>query len=202
VSMLNQILQPRFSSMLSRYFAIRGAGSPAPTLAPEIAPSFDVNQMDDPPQFYTRGEKIAGGAGSVVAVAAQHAYIQVINPVGSGQLVILDAVMASSAASAAAAIFSSGSFAPTNNLGASMRDSRWVNLPVATVSGGTQVAPLITAGHVYRYVSNADPKYESQQIVLPPGTAFVVASLVVNNALTVGFTWRERTLPNEEIATG
>jgi len=205
----NQILQPRFSSLLTRYFAIRGAGSPAPTLAPEIAPSFDVNQMDDPAIYYTRGEKLASYSTTTLAAAVgNYTRLLLRNPAGSGTMVIVEQLLANATVSVFG-LLTATTVDDANAQVGYLRDYRWVQSagvvsPSAIVSWGnaSAAAPAGGNGRVFLAPANSASWWE-WPIVIPPGGALYLYVSAVNTAMVNGgFRWRERPLPAEETANG
>lgn len=205
----NQILQPRFSSLLTRYFAIRGAGSPAPTLAPEIAPVFNVNQQDDTAAFYTRNERLAHyGAGTLAAQALNYTRALLRNPAGSGILLIVERVLLNTGVTGYG-ILTATTVDDANAQVGYLRDYRWVQSagvvsPSAILSWGnaSPVAPNGGNGRVYTSAANQS-QWQECNVIIPPGGAFYLYAGTVNTAInTVGFDWRERALPNEEVGNG
>lgn len=201
--MFNAIGQPRFNSPLIRFFGMKIGGAAAPTLAPEIAPSFDVNQQDDPALFFLRGERLLSGYRSPAAVAAQYTRVRLRNPVGSGVLCIVDAIQAISGASV---VYGSENSLVDETTPSKLNslDGRW------SISGGTLPTCIFSDGanaatgspNVFGVIGANELAIRPVRAVLPPGSGFLAFVSVVNTSMTFTIWARERLISAEELATG
>jgi len=201
--MFNQIGQPRFNSPLIRFFGMKIRGAAAPTLAPEIAPSFDINQQDDPTLPFLRGERLLGGYRGPAAVAAQYGRVRLRNPVNSGVLVIVDAVYA--ICSQPVVYGQEGSLSDESSLSKlNSLDGRWAanggGLASSIFSDGTNAAT--GTPNVFGIINSLDASVRRVGAVIQPGNGFLAYCSVVNVALSFGVYARERPVTAEELATG
>jgi hypothetical protein len=207
--MFNQIGQPRWNSPLVRMFGMKIGGAAAPTLAPEVAPSIDVNQMDDAAMYFVRGEKLCGAMVTTIAAAASNYSRFVIrNPADSGVLLITETIGVIGTVKCYAIMTATTVDDATAVLGF-VRDRRWVNAGLtntsAILSAGNASAVEPNAGNGKLWFSQSVPngEYQPLNIVIPPGSALYVYCSSVNTAITnVGILWRERAVAAEELATG
>lgn len=203
VPQFNQIGQPRWNSPLIRFFGMKVGSAAAPTLAPEIAPSFDVNQRDDASLAFLRGEKLASYGQTISAAPGFYSTAALRNPDGSGVLLEVERILANSTNVVTVSIsdvddlVSSGYCTPL--------DSRW----------GRPATVQTSARYTYR--NNSAGALSGQRILiipagqvglievpvlLVPDTALVIETSSVNQNLTFGFVFRERAIPAEELSTG
>lgn len=200
--MFNQILQPRWSAQLIRRFAMKVQGSPAPTLAPEIAPSIDVNDPDIA-SWFLRQEKPLAFATRITAAAGFYSTFQMRNPTGSGVLVAVDYVLGFTSG---AAVWT-GVIATTTDLtnaGAmAVMDTRWAGTLSPTpvrYSWRNNSAGAIVGTNRPGMIVGFD--YQPIRAVISPGFAFVIESAAVNQQVDVGIMAREIPLPPEEEQNG
>jgi len=200
--LFNAIGQPRWNSPLIRFFGMKIGSAAAPSLAPEIAPSFDVNQQDDPQLAFLRGEKIAGYGRSLAAAAGFYSSAALRNPANSGILVIVDTIMAYSATSAATV-----SISQLNDLTSSgpctPRDTRWGNNVTTTAryTYRNDSAGPVAGARIAEIPAGTFGMHE-MPVVLSPGFALVLETSSVNAALAWAFRFSERSIPAEELQTG
>lgn len=206
--LFNQILSPRWNSPLIRMFGLRIQGAAAPTLAPEIAPSFDVNQMDDPSTFFLRGEKLCSLAYFISAAVGFVGVVQVRNPANSGVLLVIDrAILHNTAGDVLWGIRQTTTDLTTLASNSNVRDPRYYNPVAGTLrcsainSVDNTFSPIFSLFVVGRN-KNANSDERTVGIVLPPGWAFVAYTDGTNGALSGTIYWRERPFLPEELATG
>ncbi len=197
---LNAITNGRLIRGLVRTFGMKISGSPAPTLAPEISPGYDVNNWADPTQPFLALTRLQSIWLNVAPSAGNFAVFQLRNPVNSGSLVVVEqlTVLAS---------IQAGLILTTANLGSvvstALNDFRWFR-PGLTQQGAAiasveqNVAPLGPTAYVlYGNVNAAKCRF-----VIPPGAALYVQgqSLAVANGCV--FVWREIPTGAEELSNG
>lgn len=131
------------------------------------------------------------------AIAAQYSYVQLMNPAGSGKIVVLEGFSASSNALSgiAAGIYSTPLTTSTINAisklaggAAGVAQRRTQNNAVAwVVSANQSVAAQVNTGSVL-IINLREP------VVLPPGNGFVVMNTTLGNDLTCTFEHFEEVL--------
>lgn len=211
--LFNAIGNPRWNSPLIRLFGMKIGSGAAPSLAPEIAPSIDVNQMDDPQTFFLRNDRLCGGLAITPALAGNYAYVGVQNPSTSG--VIITITQARIRTSTAGEVFGNvGISVPGTVIGNGTRyyhDTRWQQLtggstPSAYAFTQQAVGSLTAAGSsIYAQLAVGEwiDVVEPQGIVLHPGGRLMLNhGTVATGTLQGSFMWRERAIPAEELQTG
>lgn len=198
----NKILNPRLVAPLVRLFAMKIGGSPAPTLAPEVAPSLDVNQQDDATLFFIRNERLMGTVLVVAASVGNIGKAQIRNPTNSGVLLVVKSVYVISATSV--------------NLGVGVlltdeanvripqpRDGRWYSVGgsrgTAVVSDGATAAPT---SFLSSFVNSNNVDKQVCEFVVAPGQAFTATGNTANVGITIGLEWVERPVGAEELSIG
>jgi len=197
----NKILNPRLVGWMVRVFAMKIGGSPAPTLAPEVAPSIDVNQQDDPTLYFLRGERIMASTVFFAASVGNVNRFQIRNPATSGVLIVVTAVGNTHSTNwlhgtgVQVGDLAGGSAIPQP------RDGRWI------ASGGSRGAALCTwdqtaapTAPLQYIVQNV--QQERCEIVVPPGSAWQGLANAANLAGYVAVEYRERPVAAEELSTG
>lgn len=210
----NAIGNGRFSAFLTRTFWIKSGDAAAPTLADEVQPGIDINQMDDLAAPFLRGERWSAGYATTGAPGAgNYAKIALRNPPGSGMLVILDRTsIFTSTAGEVFGVISDLLGAGTTGAARQITDTRWwpisATLPVANAQQvNDAIAPPGTANPPYYHQIAAafqNTRLErAVRVVLRPGMQFVWShSVVATPSLVCDFDWRERPINAEELATG
>jgi hypothetical protein len=90
VARFNEILRARTNEALSRFFGMENRG-PAPTLAPEVLPTYDVINAQAE-NLWIRNELRGGLSHLQGAVPAQRTVMQLWNLAGSNKLAVLERV--------------------------------------------------------------------------------------------------------------
>lgn len=204
--LFNQIGQPRFNSPLVRFFGMKIGGAAAPALAPEIAPSFDVNQMDDPQQYFLRGEKLCSYANSMAAAVGFYGTALLRNPAGSGIVVVMRRVLAWSATQNVLISWASPGTSDLTTAGyCTPLDNRWgavgtVRSAARYTNRNDSAGPL--SGSRLSVVPANCPDWLPCVAIVTPGNSLCLETQQVNNALAFGFEFFERQIPAEELETG
>lgn len=197
----NLITNPRRAGWLVRAFAMKVAGSPAPTLAPEVAPSIDVNQMDDPTLHFLRGARMQACHNFFTASVGNVNRMQIRNPSNSGVLLLVTQVTNSSTN-----VMSHGSGVQAGDLAGGAlqpqpRDSRWFSVGgtrgTALASWDQTAAPAVPL----QYVTLAAAVHEVEMVV-PPGSAWQCMCQAANVAGNLVVTYLEVPVQAEELSTG
>lgn len=214
---MNQILNPRFSSMLTRVFAIKSAGSPMPTMAPELAPGYEVNNLDDLTQPFLRGERLAQGCVSAGAPGAgNYTRSWLSNPINSNTLLIvrLFDYWTQTVGAVGVQIFSAVTNpTPTGSGTLSSTDTRWHQAAVSTSIapvGKLQYSQTAVAPNLVDAIANINiglsmptPITVPLDVVLKPGSYLQLTHTTITTpTLVTNFWWREKPLQAEESATG
>ncbi len=198
--LFNRILNPRLTSALVRVFGMKTGENPAPTLAPEISPGYDINNWDDPTLPFIQGTRLQQSFASATPPAGEFNEWRLRNPVNSGVLLVLEEISCNTV------IQWGMSFETTDWAGlpgSGLRDFRWLR------QGGTQQgagifsrrnALTVTSwptGRILNQVEGMRLTY-----VIPPGCAWNANQ--VNAAIfgSLQVTWREVKVAPEELATG
>lgn len=202
MQVFNAIGQPRWNSPLVRFFGMKIGGAAAPSLAPEIAPSFDVNQQDDAQLAFLRGEKRASYGAQINAAPGFYTTAALRNPTGSGVLVIVRRIVGYSTGGWVNVSLSQISDL-TNAGSCTAMDTRWGanNLTSARYTFRNDSAGPLSGARIAQ-LRNGIETYQDMPVVLSPGFALILETSVVNLDLTFAFEFIERTIPAEELATG
>lgn len=198
----NKILNPRLVAWLVRVFAMKIGGSPAPTLAPEVAPSIDVNQQDDPTLRFIRGERLMSATFNLAPSVGNINKLQVRNPANSGVVVVITSISVASSGG----VFDGVGVSTTDLVTfvtPQPRDSRWFAV------GGTRGASLVswsqtaapTSPQQYITVPNSTGLM-TREIVVPPGSAYQAQQDTANLQLLYSVQYLERPIAAEELSTG
>ena len=192
----------RWEYMIRRLFNIKGAGSVAPVIAPEVMPVAIV-QASDPETYGERLEHLCACWDGYTAAAGQFPHIFIVNPVDSGILAVVEAVSAFStnAGPAQFRMFRySGVLTIATVQVTEHRDFRYPANP----GGATPYVSGIRFGHAdfaasqgvgfeRRVAPAVDTQVDfgSPPIILPPGQTLGVVLTTVQTALNVNYAWRE-----------
>lgn len=153
-----------------------------------------------PEWAYLRHERIAAAQATAGAVAGESGVVSLLNPVGSGNLVVVESVMCMAQSSA----FHHLSFPidSTAVIGAAQTginnvDNRWgaLNRPASLIYAGTSAAPPGGAALLVDVLSLANDTQEmvrDRGFVLIPGTVLVAWCETVNLGVKYSFRFRER----------
>lgn len=205
--MMNQILNPRWNSPLIRMFGLRIAGAAAPTLAPEIAPVKDVNQMTDGVEHFFRGEKICTYQDFVAAAVGNISTFQIRNPANSGILLVITSLAINCVGSVVYGCAQRTIDLTTLGSQSSVRDARWYN-PASGLMRFSSITSRdntfaawgshFTLGRVFPNTVQT----RQVDIVLPPGWVFLAYTGATNQDLAWSVDFRERPFQPEELTTG
>lgn len=204
MAFFNAIGQPRFNSPLIRFFGMKIMGAAAPSLAPEIAPSFDVNQQDDPTLYFLRGENLFQVAVQVAAAVGNYSQVNIRNPTGSGVLCVIERLMVN----CGAATYGLGKIAAdpgdyASVPGAIPADTRRAgvsqNSPIRVTQQNTVAVGFSTPWTLAQLNQNVPVE---TRLILSPGFALLLQSASVNTLMTVEVAYKFRAIPAEELSTG
>lgn len=207
MAVYNEINVARYNRMLQKLMGMKG-GPPARQLSSEIVPSLNLflgceaRYLESWQRYAVAATAIAGGAGNRSAVMIR-------NPPGSNVIAVLEkiAVIGGAAADSPALnyVFTSAgnlpaaTFAIVANTGL---DNRFTPSPNSVVSLSSNAGGVlgVTVMQVATAISaNADFLISDvHELPLAPGSAFIVYSNILNNAVEATFLWRERMLEDSE----
>jgi hypothetical protein len=179
-------------------------GPPAPQLASEIAPTFDIENPGVESRFllgwnrYGFGLQSAGAAGNPTIFSLR-------NPAGSNVLAVVESLIVSvNTLDTIAATYGKTNvdLTPAANPGAldgraGTLTSSLVMSTSNAVAGGLLARFFLVTGAVNIGVQLI--QQEHQEIPITPGFALRVETVLANNQLTVGLIWRERLIEESEL---
>jgi len=158
-----------------------------------------------PEWAFLRRERLCAIVRTEGAVAGEFSGAGIVNPAGSGAIVVLEGASADAAGvlifqMQTLAEFQAATLATVTK--GNVRDRRWVDLAATTIAnvvgGSDAAAGLGLTIEQRRSSGNMTLSFESLPIVLPPGFGVVLMCLTVLTAATFNFSWRERNaLPGE-----
>jgi len=194
----NEYTRARFNDGIRALLGM-DAQTPAPSVAPEVSPSLDINEQDDPTLFYLRAERLMAWRQAQAAGAGAYAAWHLFNPANSGMLVVVEKLHLHSL-TAGNAYFSLtlGSAAGTPGT-SQVRDARWPNqrgMAVMSVSSDAvnpsgylnlfEVEVITFANSVIDLLA---------PVVIPPGFQLQVGhGTITTGDITVNASGRERSL--------
>lgn len=194
----------RYGNFLRRYLGIAGD---APSVARELVPDINaVMEVTALPEYgFLQGEKRAVGLINASAAVGALSCAQILNPSNSGVLVVVEYINAFRTAVSGILLLGNGVFA--GGAGSSSKtqsDTRWqtaspsLNLNFGTVTVATPVFNLTPVIQ--------DPSatvrtwsYYPGQLVLQPGTQFLLFHDTNNEGIFVSLIWRERGIVPSEL---
>jgi hypothetical protein len=197
---LNAITNGRLIRGLIRSFGMKVSGSPAPTLAPEVSPGYEINNWDDYTQPFLQMTRLQSCFQAGTPGAGNHVVFQLRNPANSGVLLVVEAI-------SSFATIQLGLILTSSNLGTvtstSLRDFRWFR-PGLQQQGAGIASTEFTPAPIF---PTAESLQGTQQIarshwVIPPGAALIATTVVAVTPNTVTFFWREPLVAAEELSNG
>lgn len=205
---LNEINISRYGQILAKLLGMKE--NPAAQLATEIFPQL-VLETQRPEWEFLGGSKLCQGAVSTGAVVGQQGHHKLLNPFGSGTLVILERVTFGAFSSREVVAGTSGSGTLANGpFQTAVRDARFGPLTIWPAAVPQTAAQLFTANAVGS--AHVNECFRAQNVVLAdlpvtpvilvPGTAYVVTNVTLNSTCSVTWQWRERVLQPDEVLGG
>ncbi len=199
--MTNEIQQTRYDRLMRRVAGIIGPGSKVSEVLTELFPTLDVENVPGELLFLS-GWQLGLGGGTLQGGALNRAKWQLVNPVGSGMLVVPTSLVFSSNVVTEISINITETLfvsAPGTEV---KRDTRvGVGQTVAEIHQADTVAPT-SPNYVLRIVAQSMNQLQDPNglAVLAPGSAMEIGMETVNKDLAVGFMWRERVAEVSELA--
>lgn len=193
---------------LRRRFSVEGTaqGGPMLTMASDLFPTFPMSddQLDSELHWLT-DSKLAGGFVTRAADAGNQSGVGLLNPTGSGVIMVLQQVSIWGGAVDAIVVQIGTAATQTAASAGYLRDSRgWTTTPVRSV--GQVVAHLgaftTHLGRLQLPAANTMVDWD-RPVVLIPGQRVLFATASVNITLSGSFAWRERpAAPYEQLVAG
>lgn len=201
---MNSIEGGRWDNLLRKFFTIKERGV-APSLAPEIVPTIQVEPSDNPTFDFLRNTRLCGGRAQQGAVAANFSQIELRNPTGSETLVVVTRINTWSIADNSFGIRVGTNSAAGVPTGQGNRDLRWlsgnfglIQRTVARILIDAVGAPLGFELWEMRALANVQVEFP-EVIILPPGFSVFADIFTVNLLLNASFVWYERAVEAGEL---
>lgn len=209
--MQNEINVGRLNGILHKLLDMK-EGSPSPVLGAEVIPVL-VLESDRAEWRWLGGQKHAWGCGETTGAAAQNSKVALINPAGSGALIVCERVIITPENSTLRQFtlrvtFAAADLASFTNLNQAIwRDLRGSsnpgsNLGITGIIGFQATGALTASSQCVRiHGSTSFPNIDLPgiDVVLPPGSALVVQQMIDFDDFVASFLWRERVLEPSEV---
>jgi hypothetical protein len=196
-----EVGHPRWRDQLLDLFGLGRAGGSGPlTVLDDVMPVVVLTDPSSPEATRARGEDFFSCFGSSAALAGNASGLQLLNPAGSGYLVVVQGLLVQSAVAGAYAVFLGPSIVGgVSTFGTDGRDKN----PGAVVNGWKEPVPLFDltaqAAQVAFAAGNAGAVADGAQIlaantivqalhqpfIVPPGLSLWCQCNVLNQAVTV-----------------
>jgi len=199
--MTADLQQTRYDQIVRRVGGIIGPGSKVAEALSELFPVIDIERV--PGELLALGgTQLCAGAATLLAGGGVAARIQVFNPVGSGKLLTVSSLVATTNATQLFR-YATTNTALTTGVGTEVfRDRRFaaISRPSGQIRSQASVA-LTDANGFFRLLSNTSfiLTDENSLAVLPPGTGFEVGAGSNTTTVTMSFLWRERVALESEL---
>lgn len=209
-----RIQTPRFARLLQAFFNLQHQAV-LPLVGDEVVP---VSIVAQPGAEFDLYQNVRHGAVTSVpaAVAGQQCGVFVVNPSGSGKIVVIESCIAYAGAAttlylaeASAATATTGlATAPAGYLDTRLNTNLIGAVGVSNVlaSAGSTAALFASIQQLAQFPASTtlmqDLTNMVRNYVAAPGTAFGVVSGTSNQSIGVAMTFRERAVPATELAPG
>lgn len=193
--MLNEILQGRLPRGIQRFFGIQGQTA-VPQLSNEVMPTYDItNSPTD--HLYLFDVRVCARFFDNTGDATNPGQVQLYNPTGSGQLVLVKGFWLTGIASPQLVQIrdvNASTLLALNSQGVTC-DTRWLPRVAVCQIRGAANAPA--AGTVLGVVETGSG-WTPFEYVLTPGTWLGLSSSLNTQRVCGMFVWHERTMPELE----
>jgi hypothetical protein len=202
MALYNEILAGRYNRFLQKLMQLKGQ-APAPQLASEITPAFDVE--DTPVELkILKGTALFAAAFNIPGVAAQTSTFQLRNPLGSGVLAVIEGLVVSAGVASQMSISQAYNNPAnlTNVATGSRRDARSQSNSSATPSSGNNFADLAFGSFQFLLPVNTPFSVineKNQEWPVLPGQCVRVNTITTNVLIIAGLLWRERPIEDSEL---
>jgi len=200
--MSSDLQQTRYDKLIRRVGGIIGPGSKVAEALPELFPVIDVERVPGE-LLLLSGTEICFGGGTILAIALEFPTAQLFNPDGSGKLVTLTSLVASSSSGTNTVRFGLTATVRGAAIGTeTLRDTRQLPpaRPVAQVRQESDAAAANATGQ--SRILNNTPFYLTDDngiAVLAPGTGFEIGLDSAASQIHYTFYWRERVALESEL---
>jgi len=197
---MGRLQTARLENFIRRWGSIKGPGSVLSETLGDVFPVLDLENLT-PENYLTAGWYPFCGFTNVIGVAAQTTGASIINPAGSGAILVVDFV---NIRRETTGIVGVGADVPlfTPIINGARRDTR-----AGAFSGIARIGANANVGaHVdclqLRLTGNVDRQLELPHgvAILGPGTQLAVINTTTNNDLTVSFSGRVRIAEPSELS--
>jgi len=199
--MTSELQQTRYDQLVRRVGAIIGPGSKVSEALSELFPTLEVENLPAELQMLA-GWRMAMGGTEVPATAAEVSKVQLFNPVGSGQLVVITRINATTGGTADVRMAFTETELADETTNDRFRDTRLgvATIPTASVRSESSAAG-VAAQWSQRVAGNAVVLIEDTRgvAVLAPGQGLTIGPDITNNVNTASFLWRERVAEESEL---
>ncbi len=200
----NEILVGRYNRFFQKLFSMKG-GPPAPQLASEVQPSFNIEDVTAELRFL-QGVYIYGMSSSIPPLAANFGTFRLRNPTVSGVLAIIEGIQAhnvTTSDSFTIQLGTPGANDLTSILVTRSRDGR--NKSASALIGSIQAVAVTQIGGTISQIAVPNgnlsgnwPTLREQTIILSPGDELQVQSTTANSTIFFSVQWRERIIEDSE----
>jgi len=199
--MTDTLQQTRYDRLLRRVGGIIGPGSKVGAVIADLFPMIDVERV--PGELLAlMGTRLAWGSTNQAGFVALVNQAQLFNPVGSGMLITvtrLEATSGNTQRLAMGVVDVALTSVPTEQF----RDGRLgiAQLPVGQLRIATAAAQA-PQNFIFAGVGPATPSVLSDDngiVTLPPGTGLQISNLTVQTTLFCSWMWRERPAEQSEL---
>lgn len=193
---LNQIQGGRWDNFLRKVFPIKER-SIAPILAPELVGYVTVQEWE-PELFWARDERLGWGVTGRAAVVGEIAHVQLLNPIDSASLVIVEKIVFDTTSAAIDLASNTGQITGAIRAATAPRDQRFATLPnigatVAQLLNASNAAALGSAAYLRILPTATGISIELEfSMIIPPGESLIIRNTGPTAALGVNIFWRER----------
>ena len=199
--MTSELQQTRYDQLIRRVGGIIGPGSKVSEALSELFPVISVEDLPAELMMLA-GWKMAMGGSELAATAAEVSKIQLFNPVGSGQLVVIERINAGPATTVDIRMAFTNTALVDESANDRFRDTRLGTATIPTASTRTDSSATGVAGQfIQRTLGNTTIVVESTKgvAVLAPGSGLTIGPDSTNIALVASFLWRERVAESSEL---
>ncbi len=198
---MGRVQTARHDGLLRRLFSIKGGGS---LMAETLGDAFPVIQLEGGPVELLKlaGWELGMGGLQSTSPVAQTNAMQILNPAGSGKLVVPTTFIVGANAASTAFLGLTDVVLATASVGRQRDTREGVTARTAAIlrTGNAAVAPI---GAMRVRIQNAIDRTFEESVglaVLAPGTALTFVTIATNIQLGFGCIWRERTAEPSELS--
>lgn len=198
---MTELQQNRYDQLLRKVGDLKGPGSKVSEVLTELFPTFDVENM--PPELIRlSGARLGHGGGTITAIAAQSPTGILVNPAGSGKIITITRVYASSNAISVVRWGTTVTVRGTAVNTQQFRDTRdrAPSLPSGSIRQISAVAAAVGTNQT-RVLASTNLTLDDPAgiAVLAPDTAFEIGLGALVSTLQFAFSWKERTAEPSEV---